>query len=78
MKNKLSTIQDKFIKQVGERVKEIRNSKNLSQMKLSLAISDHYSLISKVEAGKNVTLSTLISILNGLDIKPSDFFREFK
>jgi transcriptional regulator with XRE-family HTH domain len=78
MKNKETKRQKEFLKQIGNRVKTLREKQNLSQIKLSLKISDHYSLISKVELGKNITLSTLLNICDGLEITPQEFFKGCK
>jgi transcriptional regulator with XRE-family HTH domain len=58
-------------KRFGKHLKEIRESKDLSLLKLSYNCSIDESKISKIEHGRhNVTLSTVIELAKGLEIPP--------
>jgi len=58
-------------KKFGKNLQEIRESKDLSLLKLSYNCSIDESKISKIEHGKfNITLSTLIELAKGLEISP--------
>ena len=64
MRNKLS-ISMKF----GERVREIRNSKNLSQEQLAHDANVHRTYIGMIErAEKNITLANIEKIAKALEV----------
>jgi len=55
----------------GENLRKIRESKNLSLLKLSYNCSIDESKISKIEHGKhNITLATIVELARGLEIAP--------
>jgi transcriptional regulator with XRE-family HTH domain len=57
----------------GNRVKEIRNKKGLSQEKLADQAGVHRTYIGMIErAEKNITLENIKKIAVGLDIKIED------
>ena len=59
--------------QLGQRIKEVRRSKGLSQAKLGLKISKDQQSIHKVESGEfNPTYLYLTDIAKGLDISLSE------
>ena len=58
-------------KKFGKNLQEIRESKDLSLLKLSYNCSIDESKISKIEHGKfNITLSTLVELAKGLEVSP--------
>ena len=62
---------DKLKEQFGEHLQKIRESKNLSLLKLSYNCSIDESNISKIEQGKrNVTIATIFELAKGLDVHP--------
>jgi len=65
---------DAFLKQIGERVRELRQKKGLSQMELAFKCNDKdYSQINRVELGKvNFSVSYIILIANALETAPKD------
>lgn len=66
------TIKEKF----GCRVKELRQSRNLSQEKLALQIDMDRTYLASIESGKrNVSLENINKIANGLKISLEDLFR---
>ncbi|QSB29407.1 helix-turn-helix transcriptional regulator [Flavobacterium sp. CLA17] len=57
------------LKRLGARIKELRNSKGLSQAKLGLLILKDQQSINKVEAGEfNPTYLYLLVLCKGLEI----------
>lgn len=59
----------------GLAIKQFRQSKKLSQEKLAEIIGLHRTYISDVERGeRNVSLSNIIKIANGLEVKVSELF----
>jgi transcriptional regulator with XRE-family HTH domain len=55
---------------IGERIREIRESKGISQQDLAAACNFEKSNMSRIEAGKtNFTISTLYKISMALDVK---------
>lgn len=72
MKNK-SEILIKF----GERVREVRTQKGLSQEQLAHLADVHRTYIGMIErAEKNITLISIEKIANALEIKISDLLNE--
>lgn len=58
---------------VGKKIREVRESKNLSQQALADMCNFEKSNMSRIEAGKNnLTLKTLEKIANGLGVKIKD------
>jgi len=65
--------------QFGQRVKEIRKKKNLSQEELSFRSDLHRTYIGMIErAEKNITLINIEKIAKGLDVKIKELFNDNK
>jgi putative transcriptional regulator len=63
------------LKRLGVRIKELRNSKGLSQAKLGLLILKDQQSIHKVESGEfNPTYLYLLELCKGLDISIKELF----
>lgn len=63
-------------KNVGNRIKEIRAEKNISQQELADLCGFEGSNMSRLEAGRvNVTLSTLQKVADALGVKIIELFR---
>ncbi|NYJ26630.1 helix-turn-helix domain-containing protein [Allomuricauda sp. ARW1Y1] len=61
---------------VGERIREIRVQKNLSQQDLAAKCNFEKSNMSRLEAGKvNCTLSTINKVAIALDVKIEELFK---
>lgn len=59
----------------GERVRELRKEKNLSQEQLAFKANLHRTYIGMIErAERNVTLLNIEKIANALEIRLTDFF----
>jgi transcriptional regulator with XRE-family HTH domain len=66
---------DKFLTCLGERIRELRKAKNLSQSKLGLNAFIEKSTIQRIERGlMNCTVKTLIKISNSLDVEYMELF----
>lgn len=65
---------DAFLKQIGERVRELRLQKGLTQMELAFKCNDKdYSQINRVELGKvNFSVSYLSLISEALGVTPQE------
>lgn len=63
----------KFLILMGERIKMLREQKNLSQQDLAALLNFEKSNMSRIEAGgNNMTLKTLYKISKALDVKLKD------
>ncbi len=63
-------------KQVGNRIKEIRNSLGISQEELAFRAGVHRTYIASLEVGKrNVSIVTLEKIVKALEVSMSEFFK---
>lgn len=61
----------------GDRVREIRKEKGLSQEELSFKADLHRTYIGMIErAEKNITLVNIEKIANALDVSINDLFDE--
>jgi transcriptional regulator with XRE-family HTH domain len=63
---------DKFLAEIGARVRELRLSKGMTQTDLAFKCNDKdYSQINRVELGKvNFSISYLALIASALDVSP--------
>ena len=62
-------------KYIGERIREIRKNKHISQMELAFSIGMSMNTISYIESGKIASkIDTLNKIANELDVDVYDFF----
>lgn len=75
---------DTFVKggekhmEIGQKIKEARNKKKLTQQKLGELIGVQKSAIAKYESGRvvNIKRSTLQKIASALDMRPSELIFE--
>ncbi|EIJ40696.1 putative transcriptional regulator [Galbibacter orientalis DSM 19592] len=68
-------IKDDFLKEIGIKISEFRESKKQKQSDLSFLTGIEKSEISRYEQGKiNLTMTTLLKFSNALDVHPRDFF----
>ena len=65
----------KDIKKIlGERIKILRNSRNMTQETLAELSNNDQRTISSIENGHSLSIKTLESIVNALDISVAEFF----
>ncbi|MFR7820586.1 helix-turn-helix domain-containing protein [Candidatus Pseudoruminococcus sp.] len=63
-------------KQFGERIKELRKNKDISQEKFALLINMDRTYYASVESGKrNISLENIKKIANGFNISLEELFR---
>ncbi len=63
-------------KQFGERIKELRNAKGISQEKFALSIDMDRTYYASVESGKrNISLNNIDKIARGLGISLEELFK---
>lgn len=63
-------------KQFGERIKELRNAKGISQEKFALSIDMDRTYYASVESGKrNISLNNIDKIASGLGISLEELFK---
>ena len=67
--------EQEFLIALGNRIKEIRKSQNLTQMELAIKIENHDEQIGRIEwAEVNVSASMLYLISKGLEISLPELF----
>lgn len=54
---------------IGASIKEARKSQNLTQKELGERVGVQSAQISKIESGRNLTMTTIIRVLNALGLK---------
>jgi len=65
-----------LVKKVGERIRQLRKERNLSQEQLAERSGLHTNYVGQGERGeKNLTLETLEKIVSGLDVSLEELFR---
>jgi transcriptional regulator with XRE-family HTH domain len=70
---------EKILVQFGEKVRELRKEKGLSQEELSYKSDLHRTYIGMIErAEKNITLLNIEKIAKGLNVDLRDFFNSTK
>jgi len=67
MKNWILLTEQEILKEIGQRLKQIRLQHNLTQKELSTDVGLSVSTISLIEQGKSTTLESLIRILSRLN-----------
>ncbi len=61
---------------LGQRIKELRNKKGISQEKFALSIGMDRTYFASVEAGKrNISIVNIKKIADGLDVSLSELFQ---
>lgn len=66
---------DLLCKQIGLRIKELRNSKSMQQQDLAAACNFEKSNMARIESGRvNVTVGTLLKIAIALDVSINELF----
>lgn len=69
----------KITEKFGNRIKEIRQAKGISQEELSFRADLHRTYISSIELGKrNVSLVNIEKLAKALDCEITDFFTQNK
>jgi len=62
---------------IGQKIKEIRNNKNLSQEKLANIADIDRTYLPDIEKGnRKISIQILNKITNALEIRLSDFFKD--
>lgn len=70
----MSKLESNCLKYLGNKIKEIRNRKGISQFDLAVLMQTDQAYISKVESGlKDVRLSWLVKLAIALEVG-TDFF----
>jgi transcriptional regulator with XRE-family HTH domain len=65
------------LKKLGERVRQIRKSKGMTQVQLAHSLGKDQQSIQMLEKGKfNPTYFYLTEIAEGLKVSPKDFFED--
>jgi transcriptional regulator with XRE-family HTH domain len=71
-------MRDEILKLFGERLREIRTERNLSQERLAELAGLDRNYIGQIErAERNVALVNIIRIAKALEIEPQDLFTSF-
>lgn len=66
---------DEIYKQIGNNIKKVRKSKNLTQEQLAVLIGKGLNFVGKIEVGfSHPSLNTIIDIAKALDIDLKDLF----
>lgn len=66
---------DNLINSIGQQIRILRKSNNLSQENLAFQAEVHPTFIGQIERGeKNITISTLKQITDALEISLEEFF----
>ena len=61
---------------LGQRIRELRNNKGISQEKFALRIGMDRTYFASVEAGKrNISIVNIEKIAHGLDVSLSELFQ---
>ncbi|MBR2274389.1 MAG: helix-turn-helix transcriptional regulator [Alphaproteobacteria bacterium] len=62
---------------IGDKIREIRKSQNLSQIELAITIGIDRAYLSEIENGHtNTTINVLYAIADALEVDIKEFFTE--
>jgi len=65
-----------YLKKVGQKIREIRNEKNITQVELGYRCNFEQPSIARIEAGRtNPNLLTLKKIAEALDVPIEELFK---
>lgn len=65
---------EKYLKEIGARIRLIREGKGITQVELGVKCNNYGEQIGRIERGKsNVTICTLKVIADALEVKVSAF-----
>ncbi len=68
----LNNRDNKLLKKLGDRIRQLRKSKNLTQVELAVACDNYAEQIGRIERGElNVSICTLKVIAKALNVKLS-------
>jgi transcriptional regulator with XRE-family HTH domain len=71
-------MRDEILRLFGERLRELRSERNLSQERLAELAGLDRNYIGQIErAERNVALVNIVRIARALEIEPSDLFEPF-
>lgn len=71
------SLNSEILKNFGERVRQLRKQKDISQEELAFRAGLHRTYIGMIErAEKNITLLNIEKIAKALDVNISDIFNE--
>ncbi|GAB2840732.1 helix-turn-helix domain-containing protein [Ferruginibacter profundus] len=77
VKNNQTMGEHKVLVKLGERIKTIRVSKNMTQNQLAMECDFEKASLSRIESGKsNPTIRTLYKLSKALEISLEDFFKD--
>lgn len=69
----------KVLQRFGERIRELRKQKNLTQEQLADKARLHYTYIGTVERGeKNISMKNIEKVAKGLGVSLAEFFAVFR
>jgi transcriptional regulator with XRE-family HTH domain len=72
----MSTFMAVVMSTFGERVRELRLRKKLSQQRLAELAGLHVTFVGAIERGKrNLSLVTIVKLAKALKVKPGQLFR---
>lgn len=64
---------ERELQKLGNRIKELRKAKGMTQLDLAVAINKDYTSITRLEAGRtNPTYTTLLKVAAGLQVELSE------
>jgi transcriptional regulator with XRE-family HTH domain len=65
-------------KDIGRHITKLRRQKKLSMHRLAYEACVDATVLMRIEKGERIPmLDTLLKIIDGLDLKPAEFFRPF-
>lgn len=68
-------IQQEFLAEIGRNIKAIRKSKKMTMEDLGLECGLNKAKIHRIEAGYNITLTTILKLSIALNIQPGEIFK---
>jgi transcriptional regulator with XRE-family HTH domain len=63
-------------KTVGERIREVRQSRGWSQERLAVEAGIYSRTVQRIESGEDFTFGSLTSIARALDVGPADLLED--
>ncbi|MFT6502928.1 MAG: transcriptional regulator with XRE-family HTH domain [Crocinitomicaceae bacterium] len=71
-------VSDERMKAIGEKFRKMRKEAGYSSYdKIAYDLDMSRNQISRIERGENITVATLLFMLDAFGVSPSEFFEEF-
>lgn len=70
--------QQEIVEKIGAKIIQLRKEKGLSQERFANSFGIDRAQLGRIERGTDMKISSLVRVLDALDISAAEFFKDFK